>query len=76
MTMRVTYAVNGEANDYETHEEEDLRDLVTEIEQYVREQHAELKDEARLPMVIADGVLNSLCDDADEITLGELHQAT
>lgn len=70
--MRVTYTINTETHSFETQQEEDLRELAQEIETHIREQHAQLAQQPELPTAIADGVLDSLADNSDEIVLGEL----
>jgi hypothetical protein len=73
--MLVTYHFAEERHTLETREEEDLRDLMTEIVQELCVRHPELRGGPRLTVAVADGLLDSLAEDCEEIALGELHAA-
>ena len=70
--MRVSYSVNGKPFGFEAQEEDDLRTLSVEITERVQAQHAELEANTYLPILITNGLLDSLADDAEEVALGEL----
>jgi len=70
--MRIIYALDGQPGLCETSQEEDLREMAREIEEHLQAQHPALAEDDYLPIKIADGLLNSLADDGEEVDLGEL----
>ncbi|MBA2247447.1 MAG: hypothetical protein H0W23_04905 [Chloroflexia bacterium] len=73
--MLVTYTANRESHAFETEQQEDLREMAQEIERYLRAQHPDLDADGRLPIVVADGLLNGLAEEvADEVALGVIDQ--
>ncbi len=74
--MKITYLLNGEQNELETSCEDDLREMAQDVEARLRQQHPELQDDPNLPIRVADGLLNSLCLDAEQVELPELRPAT
>lgn len=70
--MKVTYTLRGTAHELNTSESEDLREMAREIESQLHGEHDELQGDADLPVRIADGLLNSLSLNAEEIELLEL----
>lgn len=74
--MKINYTLNGEQHELETVCEDDLREMAQDVEARLREQHPELQNDPNLPIRVADGLLNSLCLDAEEIELPELCPTT
>ena len=69
--MTVHYSIQGTSQTMEVGAE-DLPGICAEIATYVRAEHAEANANEDLMACITDGVLNSLADDSEEITLKEL----
>lgn len=70
--MRITYSVNEEQHDLDVAEEEDLAVMAQQIEAQLRAKHPELQARPDLPVKVADGLLNSLADDGEEVVLGDI----
>lgn len=70
--MHVHYQVEGEAHSYTLQAEDDLREICREIEAHVRAAHPAVGSNPGLSIRIADGVLNGLADNSEELTLDEL----
>ena len=69
--MRVHYQLAGTAHDFDT-DAEDLSAMCRNIEDHLRLSHPELSDLRFLTERIADGMLNALAGDAEEVELGDL----
>lgn len=70
--MHIGYTINGEPFAFEAEEEDDLRALAAEVAERIQSQHPDFPPSGLLSVLIADGLLNSLAEDAEQVTLGEL----
>jgi len=70
--MKVTYTADGQPYEFDIESDEDLREITREIERHLLLQHSDLQHDQGLPLVITDGVLNSIAEERSEIVLGDL----
>jgi len=70
--MKVTYTASGKPDEFDIESGEDLREITREIEQHLLERHPDLRHDKRLPVTVADSVLNSIAEERGEIALGDL----
>ena len=69
--MQLSYCINGETQTLDI-TGDDLPALLRSTERRLQERHPELVSDPRLPIRIADGLLNSLAGNAVVVQLGEL----
>ena len=70
--MQVQYTAKGERFAFELEQTDDLREIIPTIERHLRDAHPALAGHPRLPLLVSEGVLNSLAEERGTIDLGDL----